>query len=119
LQLGTQVGYCVLRNRTMCGFLQERYLGMSGRCLRMAHTLSVLSYEAQAPLKLRGSKLTEDRACESVISFLQVGVRLPPPCSSTLILLCCYSIPGRHCHRCARRPPCGSARRVTGDKKVP
>lgn len=69
----TQVGYCILRNRRMCSFLQERYLGMSGRCLRMAQALSSLSYEVQAPLKLRRFQLTEERACESVITFLQVS----------------------------------------------
>ena len=67
-----QVGYCILHNGRMCSALEGRYLHMRSRCLRAADMLGALSYEAQAPLKLRPHSLGQDRACESVSAYLQV-----------------------------------------------
>ena len=67
-----QVGYCVLHNGRMCSALETRYLGIRERCLAMARTLSALSYEAQAPLKMRSRTLSSAHACESVNAYLQV-----------------------------------------------
>ncbi len=67
-----QVGYCILHNGRMCSALEGRYLHIRGRCLRAADMLGALSYEAQAPLKMRPRSLGQDRACESVNAYLQV-----------------------------------------------
>ena len=67
-----QVGYCILHNGRMCSALETRYLGIRERCLAMARTLSALSYEAQAPLKMRSRSLSSAHACESVNAYLQV-----------------------------------------------
>ncbi len=67
-----QVGYCIVHNGRMCSALETRYLGIRERCLTMARTLSALSYEAQAPLKMRSRTLSSAHACESVNAYLQV-----------------------------------------------
>ncbi|CAL5224179.1 g6819 [Coccomyxa viridis] len=69
---GIQVGYCILHNGRMCSALEGRYLHIRGRCLRAADMLGALSYEAQAPLKMRPRSLGQDRACESVNAYLQI-----------------------------------------------
>lgn len=63
----------------MCAALEGRYLGIRGRCAGLADALSALSYEAQAPLKVRPHALGHARACESVNAYLQVK---PSPQSS-------------------------------------
>lgn len=70
--LRVQVGYCIAHNGRMCAALETRYLGIRERCGRLARALSLLSYEAQAPLKARSRLLSEARACESVNAYLQV-----------------------------------------------
>ena len=67
-----QVGYCIMHNGRMCSALEDRYLGIRRRCLRAADALGALSYEAQAPLKMRPHSLGQERACESVNAYLQV-----------------------------------------------
>lgn len=74
-----QVGYCILHNGRMCSALETRYLGFRERCLAIARMLSTLSYEAQAPLKMRSRNLSEAYACESVNAYLQVTC-WPFPC---------------------------------------
>ena len=66
-----QVGYCILHNGRMCVALEGRYLNIRTRCLRAADALGALSYEAQAPLKMRPTSLGRERACESVNAYLQ------------------------------------------------
>ena len=67
-----QVGYCILHNGRMCSALEGRYLHIRSRCLQAADILGALSYEAQAPLKLRPHSPGQDCACESVSAYLQV-----------------------------------------------
>ncbi|CAL8471569.1 g11111 [Coccomyxa elongata] len=69
---GLQVGYCILHNGRMCSALETRYLGIRERCLAVARALSAVSYEAQAPLKLRSRTLSGAHACESVNAYLQI-----------------------------------------------
>ena len=66
-----QVGYCILHNGRMCSALEGRYLHIRSRCSQAAGILGALSYEAQAPLKMRPHSLGQDRACESVNAYLQ------------------------------------------------
>ena len=74
-----QVSYCILHNGRMCSALEGRYLGIRARCLRLADMLSALSYEAQAPLKVRPTSLGRERACESVNAYMQVQLAPLPP----------------------------------------
>ena len=80
--MSLQVGYCILHNGRMCSALEGRYLGIRARCLRLADMLSALSYEAQAPLKVRPTSLGRQRACESVNAYMQVQLapHLTPTC---------------------------------------
>ena len=75
-----QVGYCILHNGRMCSALEGRFLGIRAR--RLADILSALSYEAQAPLKVRPASLGRERACESVNAYMQVHLPadLVPTC---------------------------------------
>ena len=85
-----QVGYCILHNGRMCAALQGRYLNIRARCLCAADALGALSYEAQAPLKMRPASLGRERACESVNAYLQArpkGLSWPIWLSHTHILL--------------------------------
>ena len=67
------MGYCILHNGRMCSELEGRYLHIRSRCLQAADMLGALSYEAQAPLKMRPRSLGQDRACESISAHLQVS----------------------------------------------